>query len=287
MKSETMAWYSKYLSIYDKPLSEVPQETIDYVSRRLRGKQSKKPMVSAVVIAHNEARRLPACLWSLSEIASMFPLEIIGVNNGSTDETEEVFKTFGLTYYNEERTSPGFARQCGLDHTIGQYHFFIDADTLYPPLYINIMMKKLMWARTACVGTFWSYYPDENHSQRALRRYELIRDTFLYLQHFMRPELCIRGMTFACKAELARQVGIRTDIRRGEDGSLALALKEYGNIEFVYNSKARPVTGYGTLGNGSLYDSFIQRAKVQLKGIGRIFYKKKHYEDSEENLIKQ
>ena len=54
-----------------------------------------------------------------------------------------------------------------------------------------------------------------------------------------------------------------------------------------YFNKARPVTGYGTLGNGSLFSSLIYRARVQLKGISRIFFKKEKYEDSEDNLIKQ
>lgn len=282
-----MAWYSKYLSIYEKPFSEVPQDIIDQTRERLAAMQSDAPLVSVVVIAYNEAMRLSSCLWSLSELRSSYPLEIIGVNNNSTDETEKVYQAFGVRYYNEQRRSPGFARQCGLDNSRGKYHFFIDADTFYPPLYIDTMMRKLQQPNVSCVGSFWSYYPDNNHSALALWLFELIRDTFLFIQHFKRPELCIRGMVFAFNADYARKEKIRTDIRRGEDGSLALSLKKHGRIAFVRNRKARPVTGYGTLGNGSLLGSLAFRAKVQLKGISRIFFTKDKYEDSEDNLIKQ
>ena len=282
-----MAWYSKYLSIYEKPFSEVPQDIIDQTRERLAAMQSDAPLVSVVVIAYNEAMRLSSCLWSLSELRSSYPLEIIGVNNNSTDETEKVYQAFGVRYYNEQRRSPGFARQCGLDNSRGKYHFFIDADTFYPPLYIDTMMRKLQQPNVSCVGSFWSYYPDNNHSALALWLFELIRDTFLFIQHFKRPELCIRGMVFAFNADYARKEKIRTDIRRGEDGSLALSLNKYGRIAFVRNRKARPVTGYGTLGNGSLLGSLAFRAKVQLKGISRIFFTKDKYEDSEDNLIKQ
>lgn len=282
-----MAWYSKYLSIYEKPFSEVPQDIIDQTRERLAAMQSDAPLVSVVVIAYNEAMRLSSCLWSLSELRSSYPLEIIGVNNNSTDETEKVYQAFGVRYYNEQCKSPGFARQCGLDNSRGKYHFFIDADTFYPPLYIDTMMRKLQQPNVSCVGSFWSYYPDNNHSALALWLFELIRDTFLFIQHFKRPELCIRGMVFAFNADYARKEKIRTDIRRGEDGSLALSLKKYGRIAFVRNRKARPVTGYGTLGNGSLLGSLAYRAKVQLKGISRIFFTKDKYEDSEDNLIKQ
>ena len=108
----------------------------------------------------------------------------------------------------------------------------------------------------------------------------------LFVQHFKRPELCVRGMVFAFNADYARQVKIRTDIRRGEDGSLALSLKPFGKIDFLYNRDARPVTGYGTIGSQSLWQSFIQHVKIQGKGITRIFFKKDHYEDSEDNLVK-
>lgn len=279
-------WYDKYLSIYGKPFSEVPQNVVDGIRERLASLQSAEPLVSVVVIAYNEECRLAACLWSLSELKTKYPIEIIGVNNNSKDRTEDVYKSLGLPYYNETRQSPGYARQCGLEHSKGKFHFFIDADTFYPSCYVDLMMQKLEKPNVSCVGTFWSYYPDEKHSAFGLFIFELIRDTFLWVQHFKRPELNIRGMTFAFRADYAKQVKIRTDIRRGEDGSLALELKKFGKIAFLYKRKARPVTGYGTLNEGSLLQSLWHRVKVQGKGITRIFHKTDHYEDKEDNLMK-
>ncbi len=281
-----MAWYKQYLSIYGKPFSEVPQDVVEGIRQRIRSLQSEEPLVSVVVIAHNEERRMPACLWSLSELRSKYPLEIIGVNNNSKDGTEEIYKTLGIPYFNEEKQSPGFARKCGLDNSRGKYHFFVDADTLYPSCYVDKMMEVLTKPDVSCVGTFWSFYPDEKHSAWSLFWFEFMRDTFLWIQHFKRPELCIRGMTFAFRADYARQVQIRTDIRRGEDGSLALSLKQSGRIAFLYNCRVRPMTGYGTLGKQSVWKSFVDHARYQLKGITRIFHKTNHYEDSEDNLVK-
>ena len=227
-----------------------------------------------------------ACLWSLSELQTQYPIEILGVNNNSKDYTERVFQTLGIPYFNETKQSPGYARQCGLEHAKGKYHFFIDADTFYPSCYVDKMMEKLLKPGVSCVGTFWSFFPDEKHSAVGLFFFELIRDIFLWVQHFKRPELNIRGMTFAFNADYARQCPIRTDIRRGEDGSLALSLKKYGKIVFLYYRKARPVTGYGTLNEGSLLQSLWHRIKVQGKGITRIFYSTDHYEDSDDNKVK-
>ena len=279
-------WYDKYMTVYGKPFAEVPEEVIKGTRERLARLQSAEPLVSVAVIAYNEEKRLMACLWSLSELQTQYPIEILGVNNNSKDYTERVFQTLGIPYFNETKQSPGYARQCGLEHAKGKYHFFIDADTFYPSCYVDKMMEKLLKPDVSCVGTFWSFFPDDNHPKFGLFLFELIRDVFLFLQHFKRPELCVRGMVFAFNADYARQVKIRTDIRRGEDGSLALSLKRFGKIAFLYNWQARPVTGYGTIGTQSLWQSFVQHAKIQGKGLSRLFYKKDHYEDSEDNLIK-
>ena len=279
-------WYDKYMTIYGKPFAEVPEEVIKGTRERLARLQSAEPLVSVAVIAYNEEKRLAACLWSLSELQTKYPIEILGVNNNSKDQTERVFQTLGIPYFNETKQSPGHARQCGLEHAKGKYHFFIDADTFYPSCYVEKMMDKLLKPGVSCVGTFWSFFPDEKHSAVGLFFFELIRDLFLWVQHFKRPELNIRGMTFAFNAEYARQCSIRTDIRRGEDGSLALSLKKYGKIAFLYNRKARPVTGYGTLNESSLLQSLWHRIKVQGKGLSRIFYSTDHYEDSDDNKVK-
>ena len=279
-------WYDKYLSIYGKSFDEIPAETLDTIKSQLAVQQSADPLISIVVIAYNEEKRLAACLWSLSELRSKYPIEILGVNNNSKDRTEQVYQRLGLPYFNETQQSPGFARQCGLEHAKGKYHFCIDADTFYPPRYINLMMTKLIKPNVSCVSSFWSFFPDEQHSALGLFLFELIRDTFLWVQHFKRPELCVRGMVFAFKIDLARKVKIRTDIRRGEDGSLALSMKPYGKISFLYHRQARPVTGYGTIGSQSLWQSFLQHVKIQGRGLSRIFFKKEHYEDSDDNLVK-
>ena len=280
-------WYDKYLSIYGKSMEEIPDSILDKIKTNLAQKQSQVPLVSVVVIAYNEERRLAACLWSLSELQTKYPIEILGVNNNSKDRTEEIYQRLGLPYFNEIKQSPGFARQCGLENAKGKYHFCIDADTFYPPCYVDLMMSKLVRPDVSCVSSFWSFFPDENHSRFGLFLFELIRDMFLFVQHFKRPELCVRGMVFAFNAEYARQVKIRTDIRRGEDGSLALSLKPFGKIAFLYHRQARPVTVYGTIGSQSLWQSFVQHVKIQGKGLSRIFYKKDHYEDSEDNLVKR
>ena len=283
----TMAnWYDKYLCIYGRPFSEVPQEVIDSTRERLARLQSKEPVASIVVIGYNEETHLQACLWALSEIRCKYPVEIIGVDNDSKDRTAEIYEKSGIPYYTEYQHSCGYARRCGLQHARGKYYFDVDSDTLYPPQYYEVMLEQLMKPGVVAVSATWSYFPDAQHSKLGLRMFELCRDLFLWIQHFKRPELSVRGLVFAYEAELGRKEGYRVDIIRGEDGSMALSLKKYGKIKFVRDRRCKAITGYGTIGTQSLWQSFIDHARVQLRDIGRIFHKTDHYEDAEDNLVK-
>ncbi len=270
-----------------KPFADAPQSVIDEVRNKLAKLQSNQPVVTVSLIGYNEEKRLLACLWSLSEMICKYPVEIIGVDNESTDRTAEIYQATGIPYYTENQHSCGFARLCGLNNAKGKYHINIDSDTLYPPHYVETMIKVLEKPGVVAVSSLWSYIPDKNHSWISLKFYEFARDVHLYLQSFKRPELSVRGLVFAYRTDYARQVGIRTDIRRGEDGSLALGLKKYGKIVFVRKRKARAVTGYGTISaDGSLLNSFKVRVLYALKGIGGIFSKKEVYKDEDSNLIK-
>lgn len=282
-----MAWYDKYLTIYGKPFDEVPQNIIDETRERLAKLQSPEPLASIVVIAYNEETHLQACLWALSEIYCKYPVEIIGVDNDSKDRTAEIFEKSGIPYYTEYQHSCGYARRCGLQHAKGRFYFDVDSDTLYPPQYYEIMLEHLQKSGVSCVSATWSYIPDENHSKLNLKLYEMVRDLFLWIQHFKRPELSVRGLVFAYNADYGRKEPYRVDIIRGEDGSMALNLKKYGKIVFVRDSRCRAITGYGTIGNKPMYQSFIENVKTQLKGITRIFYKTDKYIDSDDNLVKK
>jgi glycosyltransferase involved in cell wall biosynthesis len=281
-------WYSYLLKYYERPWAEVTPQDIRDTKERLAKLQAEEPVVTVSVIAYNEEPHLMACLQALSRQECRYPMEIIGVDNDSKDATPQVFKALGVPTFTETRHSCGWARSCGLAHARGRYHINIDADTLYPPHYVETMVEALEREGVVGVSSSWSYSPNAQNPAWLLGLYVAGRDAFLWLQHFKRPELSVRGLVFAYRTDLARKIGIRTDIIRGEDGSLALGLKEYGRIRFVHSRRARAVTGYGTLAaDGSLFKSLTHRARLALSRIGSLFYSQKVYEDQESNLIKK
>ena len=282
-----MRWYSEYLSVFEKPFSTAPASVIEEISKKLKKFECENPVASVVVIAHNEETRLLSCLWSISNNDCHYPIEVIGVNNNSSDRTADVFKAVGVRSYFEEQKSCGFARRCGLEHAIGKYYICIDADTMYPPAYIQTMIDALEKPGVAGVSAFWSFIPDKKHSWLGLKIYELLRDIHIRLLYVKRPELGVRGMVFAYKAEYGRKVGYRVWIIRGEDGAMALGLKQYGKIKLITARNARAITCSGTLdAEGSLFNSFRVKAIKGIKGFKKYFTTRTEYKDQESNLIK-
>lgn len=281
-----MKWYAKYTSVFEKEDSQVSPEIKHEIRERLKAFSSDTPLISAVIIAHNEEKHLWSCLWSLCENECPFPIEIIGIDNLSQDKTGEIFRNSGIRYFTESRKGPGHARQCGLEHARGKYYICLDADTLYPRHYFQTMLNHLERKNIAGVYGFWSFLPDQQHSATGLWFYETLRDIHLRIQAFQRPELCVRGMVFGFRTSYGQACGFRTDIRRGEDGSLALALKEYGKLKLITTRKARPITATTTLNSdGSLLNSLWIRLKKQFTHLGSYLSKKNEYKDEDSNLL--
>jgi glycosyltransferase involved in cell wall biosynthesis len=282
-----MKWYSKYLSVFEKPFDDNNTATIQEVRTKLQKLQSNQPLVSVVVIAHNEEQRLLACLWSLSESTTSYPLEIIGVENNSSDRTAAVFEASGIPWYFEEKKSCGHARNCGRMHAKGKYYICIDSDTMYPPLYIEMLVRKLEKPGIVAVSSLWSFVPDKKFPTWQLFLYEKARDLNLWLQSFNRPELSVRGMVFAYNLEYGRKIEYRCDIIRGEDGMMAFGLKKYGKIAFVRNKKARAMSSSNILyAQGSMYNAIKIRLKLVWKRLSCYFVKATIYKDQDTNLIK-
>jgi glycosyltransferase involved in cell wall biosynthesis len=281
-----MSWYKKYLSIYEQPLDSISLNTILEISKKLKAKQSSHPLVSIVLIAHNEESHILSCLWSLAENDCKYPIEILVVNNNSTDRTVEMLKKIEIDWLDEKKKGPGFARQCGLNNARGKYYVCIDADTIYPRYYIQTMIDRLSKKNVMAVYGLWSFLPDKKISKIQIFFFELFRDYYLVFQNIKRPELNVRGMVMAFRTKEGRKYGFRTDLIRGEDGSLALNLKKEGKIKLILSRKARPITSNAIFkAHGSLGKAFLLRLSKVIHGFLGLFVSKKHYKDHDSNII--
>src|SRR5579862_8056226 len=99
---------------------------------------AKRPMVSVIVPARNEEASLAACLESLVAQSGV-SLEIIVVDDGSTDRTREIAESFPAVQVLESKPlRPGWSGKnnalvSGIKKAHGQWLLFTDADTVHRP----------------------------------------------------------------------------------------------------------------------------------------------------------
>jgi glycosyltransferase involved in cell wall biosynthesis len=100
------------------------------------------PTVSLVIPAYNEEKYIKSCLDSVISSGANF-LEIVVVDNGSTDGTKEIAESCeNVRVVSEERSGVMFARQRGIDETKGDIVAFIDADTKMLPGWYEQILEK-------------------------------------------------------------------------------------------------------------------------------------------------
>ena len=100
--------------------------------------------VSVIIPNYNYARYLPEAVESVLN-QSYKPIEIIVVNNGSTDNSLEVLKAFENRFRLIDQSNLGQsgARNSGLNQATGDYIAFLDADDYWHPEKIEKQVKLL------------------------------------------------------------------------------------------------------------------------------------------------
>jgi len=108
-------------------------------------------LASAIVSARNEERHIAECLRSL-DAQTWRPLEIIVVDDGSTDRTAEIARSFRSVrlisgpHRGKARSVNGAAEQAG-----GEVLLFVDGDLVLDANYVERLVEPILSGQ--CVGT--------------------------------------------------------------------------------------------------------------------------------------
>ena len=90
-------------------------------------------MLSVVIVNYNVKYFLEQCLYSLQKSAEGIPVEVIIVDNQSTDGSVDYLKSrFPHVKFIINDSNLGFAKACnkGLEFASGEYILFLNPDTL-------------------------------------------------------------------------------------------------------------------------------------------------------------
>ena len=108
------------------------------------------PKISVIVPAYNIELYIGKCIDTLAN-QTLDDLEIIIINDGSTDRTEDVIKKKiekysdkNIVLFNKENGGQSDARNYGIKNATGDYIAFVDGDDYVEPDMFEQMYKKVL-----------------------------------------------------------------------------------------------------------------------------------------------
>lgn len=142
-------------------------------------------LISIVIPAYNHASALPKCLQHV--FAQTYePLEVIVVDDGSTDNIEGAIAPFldRIKFIRQKNMGGNAARNRGWREARGAFLLFCDADAMMRPDMIEKMKNALDKNNDAsyayCTFRFgWKLFPGEAWNPEVLRRVNFVHTTSL------------------------------------------------------------------------------------------------------------
>ncbi len=255
-------------------LEEIPEGVFDQIRQGFEVQKSTDPLISVNIIAWNEESNILRNLSSLSCLKSSFPIEFVYVDNNSTDRTAEIIRKCGITPVSELKQGYGFARQAALEHSHGKYIITGDADTIYPPTWIDGMIEPILKGKGVATYGTYSFIPNKGQNRFRFAFYEFFRDLIHRFRSINRPELCVVGMNFCFLRDMALSVGFIRSNARMEDGQMALAISKHGRLIRVAKIYARAWTVARSIENQrSFFIAISSRIIKEFKRLKIYFYK--------------
>lgn len=191
----------------------------------------KRPTISLIIPAFNEEAYLPACLAAVERNIGDKVIEVIVVDNNSTDGTKSVIARHpSVTYVFEPRKGITRARQRGFVESRGDVLAYVDADTRPPPGWIEQILDQFETRENlACLSGPYSFY-DLGGLQNAVSTGWFVIARPLYrLTGYM-----MVGGNFAIRRDvLQRMGGFDSTIEfYGEDVDIAKRARKQGKVLF-------------------------------------------------------
>ena len=204
---------------------------INAIAQNFKRLYAANPDISIVIPAWNEEENILKTLCSLSKTSSRYSIEVIVVDNNSTDATGELATAAGVMCIKETKQGITNARNAGLAAAKGKYIINADADTIYPSAWIDDMVTPLMQNEAIALtyGKF-AFIPLEGTSRFSYFIFEHLADFSRTLNRLFKEEAVnVYGFNSACRREQCLAVdGFNHPPGTNEDGFLAMKLRDKG-----------------------------------------------------------
>jgi len=221
----------------------------------------KKPYVSVIVPVYNGVKFIAEAIESICA-QNYHPLEIIIVDDGSTDDTSNIVQSYkNIRYIYQPNQGVAAARNTGIKNSSGELIAFLDADDCWTPNKLNIQVDCLL--RHPHVGYTLGMQRNFLESGTArpfwLKEEHLLRDHIGFL-----PTLLIRKQIFQTVGLFNLDYRISSDVEwfsRVVDASIPrIVVSELVLYRRIHNSNL----GYQLKGGNPLWLKAL-RASVHRK----------------------
>ena len=242
---------------------------IKLIHSNMKKLQSETPDVTVVIPAYNEQETILRTLSSLSKTKTLQKIEILVVDNNSSDKTAELIKQSGANYLFEKNQGVKYARTAGLHAARGKYILNADADSIYSPYWIDIMTLPLRDGKIACTYGWFAFFPENNTSRNFYFFYESFGDLYKRVMQKLKDEA---RYVYGCSSGFRKDQGILVNgyehpVGANEDGYLGLKLRnKFGRLKRITDNKALVWTSDRRLNNeGGVSVAFMNRVKKIFK----------------------
>ncbi len=152
-----------YLVIIKSIVSSIlPTRIVAFFRRKIILKPSredersdKRPLVSVVIPVYNCEEYIGECIDSVAE-QTYDNIEIIVVNDGSKDESENIIEDKkkryrNILYYKQRNKGVSAARNLGIKKARGEYITFVDGDDLVGKYLVECLVNQIICTHPECI----------------------------------------------------------------------------------------------------------------------------------------
>ena len=197
--------------------------------------------ISVIVCAYNEQDYIGKTLQSIIEASDENLLEIVVVNNASSDKTKEIAQGFPkVRVVDELQKGLTKARQAGLMAAQGEILCYLDADTLVTKEWFNLVKQEFFQNNNlSCLSGPYIYYGLPNMDNFFVK---IWTNFWIWIWHWFifriansKHGYVIMGGNFSAKKEyLIKAGGFDSTIAfYGEDTDIARRLSLLGKVKFI------------------------------------------------------
>ncbi|WP_254807828.1 glycosyltransferase family 2 protein [Natronosalvus amylolyticus] len=199
--------------------------------------------VSIIIPTYNRAKRLGNAIISvLSQTHTNY--ELIIIDDGSTDNTEELVGSFSdrKIVYEKHSKNKGVAeaRNTGLDIASGEYICFLDSDDEWKSNKLEVQLKYTKSCNEDCIGSYTDVNIVRESALKEIASSLLLdpkqpdNQNALIVQQLKLNGFIHAGSTLLLKKSVCDKVGgFNTDLNRLEEVEFVIRCLDYGKLRFL------------------------------------------------------